>query len=173
MHIIPYKTRTTGSLSDFMPAIEGFNPEIYDRTFAFYDQFDTSVSSSNTIAEEVKTAPVETSVTLKSQKLIKELEKNYTFVNTEEIMEFLLQNSYLIGILFEAPSCIYKYFGFVPIHLELHCDPEEGWDELFIVIKSPFSSKEALEREDALVDNWFIHRMEDTKGNLNITEEPL
>lgn len=77
---------------------------------------------------------VETSITLQAQRLLEELENLYVFENHEEIGDFLLTNDYLMEILFEAPANIYRVFGQVPIHLELHRDPEEGWDELFIII---------------------------------------
>lgn len=115
----------------------------------------------------------ETSITLQPQRLIRELEKLYTFDNPKEIKNFLLTNDYLIEILFEAPGYIYRIFGQVPIHLELHHDPEEGWDELFIVIKSAYSAEEAIRLENRLAEEWFLDRIKDTRGRLNITEEPL
>jgi len=103
----------------------------------------------------------------------RELENLYIFENFKEIKNFLLTNDYLIEILFEAPEHIYRIFGRVSIHLELHHDPEEGWDELFIVIKSLYSAEEAIRLENRLAEEWFLDRMKDTKGKLNITEEPL
>lgn len=61
----------------------------------------------------------------------------------------------------------------VNIHLELHHDPEEGWDELFIVIRSPYPPAEAVRRENQLAAEWFLDRIKDTRGKLNIIEEPL
>jgi hypothetical protein len=114
-----------------------------------------------------------TSIILLPQKLIRELENLYIFDNPQEIQRFLLTNEYLIEILFEAPVHIYRIFGHVPIHLELHHDPEESWDELFIVINSPYCAEEAIRLENKLTEEWFLDRMEETKGKLNITEEPL
>ncbi|HHT9124249.1 MAG TPA: hypothetical protein ACFYD6_00350 [Candidatus Brocadiia bacterium] len=103
----------------------------------------------------------------------RELENLYIFDNSKEIENFLLTNDYLIEILFEAPEHIYRIFGHVPIHLELHHDHEEGWDELFIVVKSAYSAEEAIRLENRLAEEWFLDRMKDTKGKLNIIEEPL
>jgi hypothetical protein len=61
----------------------------------------------------------------------------------------------------------------VRVCLELHRDPEEGWDELFIVIKSEYGAEEAIRLENRLAEEWFLDRMKDTKGKLNIVEEPL
>lgn len=115
----------------------------------------------------------ETSITFQAQKLIEQLENLYIFDNPKEIKNFLLTNNYLIEILFEAPGHIYRIFGQVPIHLELHHDPEEGWDELFIVVKSPYSAEEAIRFEKRLAEEWFLDRMKDTRGKLNTIEEPL
>ena len=114
----------------------------------------------------------ETSVTLQPQKLIRELENLYIFDNPKEIRNFLLTNEYLIDILFEAPSHIHTIFGQVPIHLELDRDPEEGWEELFIVIRSPFPAKKAMELENQLKEEWFFPRIAETRGKLNIIEQP-
>ncbi len=105
--------------------------------------------------------------------VFRELGNIYTIDNPREIKDFLLSNDCLMEILFEAPEHIYRIFGQVPIHLELHKDPEEGWDELFIVIKSSYSAEEALRLENRLAEEWFLDRIRDTKGKLNVTEEPL
>lgn len=105
---------------------------------------------------------------------IEQLESKYTFENPMDVKRFLLANKYLIEIIFEAHRQIKRMFGEeITLFLELHCDPEEGWDELFIVIKSPYSAEKAVEFERKLFDEWFIHRIQDTKGKLNFTEEPL
>lgn len=101
------------------------------------------------------------------------IEKIYVLENSEEIKRFLVSNGDLIEILQAAPEHIYEIFGYVPICLELHHDPEEGWDELFIVIKSSLSPKEAIKRNIELFEKWFIHVMDSVQVKLNITEEPL
>ena len=107
------------------------------------------------------------------QILIGELENLYIFENPREIKKFILNNEYLIDILFEAPLHIYRIFEHVPTFLELHHDPEEDWDELFIVIRSSYLTDEAIRRENQLVEEWFLERMDDTQGRLNIVEESL
>jgi hypothetical protein len=47
------------------------------------------------------------------------------------------------------------------------------WDELFVVIKSPYDTQKAIELDNMLAEEWFLDRMRDTKGDLNISEEPL
>jgi hypothetical protein len=92
----------------------------------------------------------------------------------EEIMVFLEEHDHLLPILEEAKEKIISVFGDeIKISLELHHDPEEAWDELFIVIKSSHSPKEAIELEKKLAKDWFISRIRDTKGDLNISGESL
>lgn len=105
---------------------------------------------------------------------IHQLEKEYPFVNKEEIENYLIQHSSLLPVLQEAKEQILSVFGEnIKISLELHHDPEEGWDELFLVIRSPYSAEEALQLEKRLAEEWFLDRMESIQGRLNITEEPL
>jgi hypothetical protein len=91
-----------------------------------------------------------------------------------EIRKFIEERDYLFPVLIEAKDQIISVFGDkIKICLDLHHDPEEAWDELFIVIKSSYSPKEAVELENRLAENWFLSRMKDTKGDLNFSEEPL
>ncbi len=92
----------------------------------------------------------------------------------ERIRVFLEKHGYLSPILGEAKGKIASVFGEdIHLRLELHSDPEEVWDELFIVIRSGYSATEALRLENKLAEEWFLDRMKDTKGRLNIIEEPL
>jgi len=116
----------------------------------------------------------EISIILKTQEDIRRLENLYTFENFTDIRRFLWIHQFLIEILFEAQKQIIGIFDEqITLSLDLHRDPEEGWDELFIVIKSPYSAEKAVELERKLFEEWFTHRIHDTKGKLNFTEEPL
>jgi hypothetical protein len=104
---------------------------------------------------------------------IENLRDQFTITKPDQIRKFLLKNHYLLDILAEAPSYIWKVFGRVPIYLEIDSDPEEGWEEMFITIRSPFPAKKAMELENQLRKEWFLSRIEDTRGKLNIIEQPL
>jgi hypothetical protein len=92
--------------------------------------------------------------------------------NPKEIKAFISQNSHLIQIIYDAKDQIRRYFGYVVSHLQLHRDPEERWDELFIIIKSPYSVEKTIEMEDKLADDWFLNVMDTTQGKLNIIAFP-
>lgn len=99
---------------------------------------------------------------------------NYRIEREAEAISFVGKYPFLLNILKEAPGQIYRVFGEgITLYLELHCDPEEGWDELFIVIKSPYSTIEAVRRGDQLAEEWFLDRMVETEGKLNIVGELL
>jgi hypothetical protein len=94
--------------------------------------------------------------------------------DVEKIRDFIENHDHLIPILNEAKEHIISVFGdCVRIFLELYYDIEEGWEQLFVVIKSPYDPKKAVELEIRLLRKWFVHRIKDTNGDLGISEEPL
>jgi len=107
------------------------------------------------------------------QKKLEYLEKIYIFESRKEVQEYLLNNEELIEILLDSFEHIKKIGGDYPLYLELHHDPEEEFDELFIVIKTNLSPEKALKLEEALFNEWFISIMDRVKNKLNFTEEPL
>ena len=115
----------------------------------------------------------ESSVYFQPQERVAYLEELYIFKNPKEIKEFLIRNDDMIEVLIEAPENIRRIFGEFPIYLELHHDPEEDWDELFIVIKSDYSPQEAVELEDRFFEEWFANLPDRIRERLNFTEEPL
>ena len=132
-------------------------------------KFDTSLTYLNRIIFDNSTA-----LGLERKDILDELKGIYEFLNIEEIRNFVLQNSYLVDILKEAPENIYRIFGrSIKLILELHSDPEEEWDELFIVIKSPYTAEKAVALERKLFNEWFVHIMDKVNNKLNFTEEPL
>lgn len=146
-------------------------------SFQFITDVDTSYSNpakrKNVATFEFKPQQIETSSYLSPYKTIKDLETIYFFENYNDIMQFLRSNLDLVPLLVEAPIYIYHIFGGVPIYLELHSDPEENWDELFIVIKTALPAEEAVKREMQLFDLWFSNVIRKVGNRLNYTEEPL
>jgi len=118
---------------------------------------------------------IEPSVYLFPYKLVEELEEIYIFVNPQKVRTFLLSesNKDLMPILKEAPEYIYRVFGRVPVYLELHHDPDELWDELFITIKTSLPAEEAIKRQKELFDIWFSNIICMVGNRLNYMEEPL
>jgi hypothetical protein len=132
-------------------------------------KFDTSLTYPNLIVIDNSTT-----LGLERKDILDELKGAYEFSNIEEIRNFILQNSYLVDILKEAPENIYRIFGkSIKLILELHSDPEEDFEELFVVIKSPYAPQKARELMNELDRTWFLNIMDKTQGKLCITEEYL
>jgi hypothetical protein len=94
--------------------------------------------------------------------------------DVEKIREFIENHDHIIPILKEAKEHIIPVFGdCVRIILELYYDIEEGWEQLFVIIKSPYESKKAIELKIKLGREWFLARIRDAKGDLCISEESL
>lgn len=102
------------------------------------------------------------------------LYRYYQIEKEKEVISFVREHPFLLSILEEAPAQIYRVFDKdVILCLELHNDPEEGWSELFIIIKSRYSAEEAIRRENRLAEEWFLDRITNTENKLNIAEEPI
>jgi hypothetical protein len=137
-----------------------------DRTNYPEPKFDTSLTYPNRIIFDNSTT--------RGLDILDELKGAYEFSNIEEIRNFIMQNNYLINILNEAPENIYRIFDRrIKLILELRSDPEEEWDELFIVIKSPYNAEKTVELGTKLFYEWFIHIMNKVNDKLNFTEELL
>jgi len=116
----------------------------------------------------------EKSIFFSSQRGIELLKKYYVIEDDDEFRNFFIVHKELINILLDAPKWIKKIFGeSVRIHLRVHADPEEDYEELFIVIKTSLKPEEALNRLNVLDEEWFIKVIDRTGGYLNITEEAI
>ena len=100
------------------------------------------------------------------------LEGLFTLTKQREVKAFLLNHDYLIEVLREAYRQIRQTFGkAVELYLELHHDPEEDFEELFVIVKGIYNPEEALNLLDNLDNRWFLDVLDKTEGNLNITVE--
>ena len=75
------------------------------------------------------------------------------------------------SLLSEAPGAIQQVFGQVRPVLELVVDPEENWEELFIVIPTAGSTDQALRQLRQLDANWFGDAARRAKFSANVTIE--
>jgi len=104
---------------------------------------------------------------------VEKLENIFEFKNPDDIKNFLSQNKKLIKILLDSAQKINSILGYKShLQLEYCIDPEEGWDELFIIIKSSLPNKDIIKLEKELFYKWFIYVMDKTI-NLNYEIEPL
>lgn len=94
------------------------------------------------------------------------------FPMTAEVSAFLAQHPRLWGLLEQATLKVTEIFGESAIaRVELHCDPEEGYEELFVVITAALSPKEAMDRLRRLDEEWLLHALAEAQGQFNVTVE--
>ncbi len=116
----------------------------------------------------------EASVVFKSKKEREPLEDIYTFENPPDVERFLRTHKYLIEILFEAGEQIRRIFGeVVNLSLELHHDPEEDFEGLFIIIKTNLSPEESLDLLDKFDEEWWLDVDASISKKLEVTVEPI
>lgn len=124
--------------------------------------------------EEYQEKREENSVYFVTEIYIEILSQYYVIENIDEFREFLMFHNQIIDVLLDAPKWIKKIFGeSIKIDLRVHFDPEEDYEELFVVLKTSLKPEEALSRLDVLDDEWFINVVDKTGGFLNVTEEVI
>ena len=80
----------------------------------------------------------------------------------------------MIEILFEAGEQIRRIFGeVVNLSLELHHDPEEDFEGLFIIIKTNLSPEESLDLLDKFDEEWWLDVDASISKKLEVTVEPI
>lgn len=100
--------------------------------------------------------------------LFQKIEDCYHFKSKSRVKEFIEEHSYLTHILIESYELIIRFFGSgCYLELAVTTDPEEGFKELFVYIKTALPVDEALQKLDNFDDQWFLDKMSDTKGKLN------
>ena len=91
-----------------------------------------------------------------------QLEKVYSFRNTEAVRRFLHIHPHLVETILEAYPYLVKHFGPNPqVMLEVVRDPEaERPEQLFAYILTSLDADEALDRLDRLDEEWFLDQSE-------------
>jgi hypothetical protein len=52
---------------------------------------------------------------------------------------------------------IARFFPEAPLRLEVHVDPDDGTETLLIKIRTNMETIEALQRDDELIDAWYLN----------------
>lgn len=92
----------------------------------------------------------------------------------DEVQRYLGEHPAVAQVLPEALEAIGQYFDSnYEAWLEVVCDPEDGNEELFIVIKTDMNAENSGERFDELVSQWFINLPVVRANLLAITEESI
>ena len=104
---------------------------------------------------------------------LRKLEQHYLFRNRSEVMDFAVNNSFLLQPIHEAWGQIRNYFGeSVQAVLEVVADPEFFEDqELVIFIRTDLSPDEALEKLEQIDNAWLLDVPADVRKKLCVTVE--
>lgn len=101
------------------------------------------------------------------------LEQLYIFRRRSELIEFLVDNSFLLPLLQEAYEQIRNYFGkSAQAVLEVVTDPEVAEEqELVLFVRITLSPEEAFERLKQLDEGWWLDASVNAQGRLCIHVE--
>lgn len=89
-----------------------------------------------------------------------------------EIIRYTLQHQGVAMVLLEAVPELKKVFGNARITLDLHVDPEDGWEELFGVIQVKRGNQGNFARLRQFDRAWFRNVPVHVRTNLNFTVRP-
>ncbi|MFA5877729.1 MAG: hypothetical protein WC880_05225 [Candidatus Paceibacterota bacterium] len=93
---------------------------------------------------------------------------NYLIEQQQKIRDFLRAQPHVMKVLIEALPKLAELFGGTLVELELHNDPEEGFQELFASIRSTYDVSLSLKLLNEF-DNWFLSVLPAVQGKLNFT----
>jgi len=106
--------------------------------------------------------------------ILDNLTEVYEIPNLNEVEKFIAQTPDLNSILEDAPIYIDKIFGEDNNKiLEIHSDPEAEWDELFLIIQTPYSPQENIMLEKKLFDSWFVNISNRINNKFNFIAESV
>ncbi|MBI2555785.1 MAG: hypothetical protein HYV92_15465 [Candidatus Rokubacteria bacterium] len=103
--------------------------------------------------------------------LVEFLEAHYALrdVDWGSLFSYFLEHQGAVHVLLEAPAAIQRVFGEVRPLLDLVADPEEGWEELFIVVPTREPAGRALEQLKQLDAEWFAESARQAQFAVNVT----
>ena len=99
----------------------------------------------------------EVSTYLQAEHDTKVLAQMYSIEKHSEVRDFLRSHQHLATTLTEAHQPITEVFGEdVRVRLEIHRDPEEGWEELFAIVETCLPPSDALDLLDRFDEEWWL-----------------
>ncbi|MCK4330975.1 MAG: hypothetical protein KAW81_00310 [Dehalococcoidia bacterium] len=90
-----------------------------------------------------------------------------------EVVRFLLGHKYLSPILLQAVPYLKQVFGQSPVYLEVERDLDEGFEELFAVVKVNTGPTEALDLLAQFDQQWFMSAARQARAKLNFTVDTI
>jgi len=110
------------------------------------------------VGELMHEAEQEVSVVLSVHQHAQWLEQIFAFSHSDEVWRLLLTHEWLSAALLEAHGQIMRVFAenIVDLSLEYGVDPEEGYEELFVMIRTNLSVGESLARLETFDEEWWL-----------------
>jgi len=101
---------------------------------------------------------------------INALRSKYEISNFEEVKNFLSKNRFLVSLLEEIPNKIYQYFGnSQKLALQVLYEPDSpDSSELWILVLTELSAKEARSIMDKFDDDWWLENLSRAVCKLNV-----
>lgn len=87
------------------------------------------------------------------------------------LFRYASEHPEVVPVISDAPTAIRKVFGSAPLVLDLVVDPEEAWEELFIVIVTTDSVDQSLRQLRKLDASWFGDAERQANFLINVTVE--
>jgi hypothetical protein len=109
--------------------------------------------------------------------LLKALEDNFDLVNRDEIIHFIQDHPALAPLVLEARRVLRGVFDpGSDLALEVLVDPDDdALDDchLYLLIRTPLSSSDALARLDQFDKEWWLEHLNRANGDLTISIEHI
>lgn len=104
------------------------------------------------------------------QAQIERLKNLYALRNENRVIEFLRLHDYLFSLIFEIPEQIRKYFPDTHLYLRIIRDPDsKTLDEWLILdVSTDLSAREAIDRREKFIKEWWRSNRSRSNGNLSI-----
>ena len=91
-----------------------------------------------------------------------------------EAERYLRDNPDLLPVIEKGKQIARQVLGSFDLELDVHTDPEEGWDELFLIFRVEGRTvEETVQLEEQLFDAWFVKYMDQVAGRLNFSVEDV
>lgn len=101
------------------------------------------------------------------EKFKKYLEKNYTFDNKKEIMQFIKETPTMTGFLYEITPLLKEKFPKHNYSLEYIQDPEiENWEQISLNILADFDKEDVTQLNEEVIS--FTSTIHETKKNYKL-----
>ena len=132
----------------------------------------TAIATPASLAAPVGRPRSSATVSQVPEEVVNRLADLYSFRGHIEVARFLRQHPSLVSPLLEAPKVASRYFGRVPLALEVFRDPEaHGHRQLFALIETGLDGDAALEALERFDEEWWLDALPRTDYRLAFTLE--